>query len=73
MKKKIFTSIILSLAIIFCISFVKADNTIEINNLDDIKNLIEFSANGTVDIYDVLQAYKDLSENYSNEAIADAI
>ncbi len=73
MKKKIFTSIILSLAIIFCISFVKADNTIEINNLDDIKNLIEFSANGTVDIYDVLQAYKDLSENYSNEDIADAI
>ena len=73
MKTKIFTSIILSLAIIFCISFVKADNTIEINNLDDIKNLIEFSANGTVDIYDVLQAYKDLSENYSNEDIADAI
>ena len=54
-------------------TFTKADNTIDVNNLDDIKDLIQSSSEGNVDIYDVLQAYKDLSEKYSNEEIATAI
>ena len=54
-------------------TFTKADNTIDVNNLDDIKDLIQSSSEGNVDNYDVLQAYKDLSEKYSNEEIATAI
>ena len=67
MKRKIITSIILFIVISLCMTFTKADNTIDVNNLDDIKDLIQSSSEGNVDIYDVLQAYKDLSEKYSNE------
>lgn len=63
MKRKIITSIILFIVISLCMTFTKADNTIDVNNLDDIKDLIQSSSEGNVDIYDVLQAYKDLSEN----------
>ena len=73
MKRKIITSIILFIVISLCMTFTKADNTIDVNNLDDIKDLIQSSSEGNVDIYDVLQAYKDLSEKYSNEEIATAI
>ena len=62
MKRKIITSIILFIVISLCMTFTKADNTIDVNNLDDIKDLIQSSSEGNVDIYDVLQAYKDLSE-----------
>lgn len=63
MKRKIITSIILFIVISLCMTFTKADNIVEVNNLDDIKDLIQASSEGNVDIYDVLQAYKDLSEN----------
>ena len=62
MKRKIITSIILFIVISLCMTFTKADNIVEVNNLDDIKDLIQASSEGNVDIYDVLQAYKDLSE-----------
>lgn len=73
MKRKIIVSIILTIAISFCMTFTMANNTVEVNNLEDIKSLIESSTKGNLDIYDVLQVYKDLSEDYSNEEIASEI
>lgn len=73
MKRKIIVSIILTIAISLCMTFTMANNVVEVNNLDDIKSLIESTAKGNVNIYDVLQIYKDLSEDYSNEEIAGEI
>lgn len=73
MKRKIIVSIILTIAISLCMTFTMANNVVEVNNLDDIKSLIESTAKGNLNIYDVLQIYKDLSEDYSNEEIAGEI
>lgn len=73
MKRKIVTSIILFITLVLCMTFVRAESSIKVEDLNDIKDLIEANSDGKVDIYDVLQAYKDLSEKYSNEEIADAI
>ena len=73
MKRKVIVSIILTIAISFCMTFTMANNTVEVNNLEDIKNVIESSAKGNLNIYDVLQIYKELSEDYSNEEIASEI
>lgn len=74
MKRKIMASIIICIVLLLCTTFVKAENQIKVEDLNDIKDLIEANSKGNnVDIYDVLQAYKDLSEKYSNQEIADAI
>ena len=73
MKRKVIVSIILTIAISFCMTFAMANNTVEVNNLEDIKNVIKSSGKENLDIYDVLQIYKDLSEDYSNEEIASEI
>ncbi len=74
MKRKIMASIIICIVLVLCTTFVKAENQIKVEDLNDIKDLIEANSKGNnVDIYDVLQAYKDLSEKYSNQEIADAI
>ena len=73
MKRKVIVSIILTIAMSFCMTFAMANNTVEVNNLEDIKNVIESSGKENLDIYDVLQIYKDLSEDYSNEEIASEI
>ena len=74
MKRKIMASIIICIVLLLCTTFVKAENQIKVEDLNDIKDLIETNSKGNnVDIYDVLQAYKDLSEKYSNQEIADAI
>ena len=73
MKRKVIVSIILTIAMSFCMTFAMANNTVEVNNLEDIKNVKESSGKENLDIYDVLQIYKDLSEDYSNEEIASEI
>ena len=50
MKRKIIVSIILTIAISFCMTFTMANNTVEVNNLEDIKSLIESSTKGNLDI-----------------------
>ena len=43
MKRKIITSIILFIVISLCMTFTKADNTIDVNNLDDKRfNTVKF-------------------------------
>jgi len=74
MKRKIMACIIICIVLVLCTTFVKAENQIKVEDLNDIKDLIEANSKGNnVDIYDVLQAYKDLSEKYSNQEIADVI
>ena len=74
MKRKIMASIIICIVLLLCTTFVKAENQIKVEDLNDIKDLIEANSKGNnVDIYDVLQAYKDLSEKHSNQEIADVI
>ena len=74
MNRKIMASIIICIVLVLCTTFVKAENQIKVEDLNDIKDLIEANSKGNnVDIYDILQAYKDLSEKYSNQEIADVI
>lgn len=74
MKKKMLSCLsIIFIIVILMTTIANATNTIKVNDLNDIKDLIEENSKGNVDIYDVLQAYKDLSEKYSNDEIATAI
>ncbi len=73
MNRKILSCMLIIIMLILMTTIVKATNVIKVEDLNDLKDLIEENSKGNVDIYDVLQAYKDLSENYSNDEIATAI
>lgn len=69
MKRKIlFILLIITIIISGMIQGVQAAT--DINDIDDIKAYLESNSNGQVDVSELLQAYKNLSANYTNDEIA---
>lgn len=72
MKRKIYISLLIIGLIIFMTSFVKATGTTSFSSLEQAEQYIKQNIDN-LDVTDAIKIYQDLSENYSNNQIADVI
>ena len=72
MKRKIYISLLIISVIVFITSFVKATGETKFNSIEQAEQYIKQNIDD-IDITDAIKIYQDLSENYTNDQIADVI
>ena len=72
MKRKIYISLLIISVIVFITSFVKATGETKFNSIEQAEQYIKQNIDD-IDITDAIKIYQDLSENYTNDQIAEVI